>query len=120
MSFRLVIPALAAALGAGGIAFAEPPSPRPQAGDVPARARQPADPLAAARPRRPHDHANRMWGKGDYLPEEYRGAYFDQWETYHLRKAPEGYRWIRVNRGVYRVNLQDGYIAEAVFGLPED
>ncbi len=122
MSLKVVIPALAVMLGAGGVAFAEPPE---ETAEQAPRASTPLPPVLAdiANARRqslerPHDHANKRWGRGDYLPEEYRDDYFNQWEAYHLSEAQEGYRWVRVNRGVYRVNLDDGHIAEAVFGLP--
>ncbi|MBA4226012.1 MAG: hypothetical protein C0456_05205 [Hyphomonas sp.] len=59
-----------------------------------------------------------MWGKGQRLPPQFRQAEFRDWKSYHLTPPPEGYRWVRVDRGAYRVDMRDGYIAEAVFGLP--
>lgn len=64
-----------------------------------------------------HDQTQ-MWGRGQYLPAEHRHAEFSDWQSYHLAQAPEGFRWVRVGRGAYRVNVENGYIAEAVFGLP--
>lgn len=64
-----------------------------------------------------HDQTQ-MWGRGQYLPAEHRHTEFSNWQSYHLAQAPEGFRWVRVGRGAYRVNVENGYIAEAVFGLP--
>lgn len=116
MSLRAVILLLASAMGGGLAALAEPP-----ASEAPARApfdlasverSHRGDPPVMAPDRTP------MWGKGQILPPEFRGEEFRDWETYHLSAPPEGYRWVRVDRGAYRVKQEDGYIAEAVFGLP--
>lgn len=118
MSLRAVILLLASAMGGGLMALADPP-----ASEAPALASfdlasvdqpHPGDAPVMAPDRTP------MWGRGQILPPEFRGEEFRDWETYHLSAPPEGYRWVRVERGAYRVKQEDGYIAEAVFGLPTD
>lgn len=118
MSLRAVILLLASAMGGGLAALADPPASEPSA-------RAPFD-LANVHPSHPGDppvmapDRTPMWGRGQILPPEFRGEEFRDWETYHLSAPPEGYHWVRVKRGVYRVKQEDGYIAEAVFGLPTD
>jgi len=118
MSLRAVILLLASAMGGGLSVLAEPP-----ASEAPARAS-----FDLARIDQPHrgdppvmaPDSTPMWGKGQILPPEFRGEEFRDWEIYHLSPPPEGYHWVRVDRGAYRVKQEDGYIAEAVFGLPTD
>lgn len=103
---RATIPALlAAALCTGAFpAFADP-----QEAEV-----RPAERKAVAR------HDDNVWGKGQVLPAEHRRSEVDEDELarYFLRPAQDGYRWVRVERGVYRVREENGRIEEAVFGLP--
>lgn len=60
----------------------------------------------------------KAWGRGQSLPHQYLSAEFRDWQLYGLSPAPEGHRWVRIGRGAYRVDVQTGYIAEAVYGLP--
>lgn len=117
MSLRAVIVLLASAMGAGLSAIAEPQATFSPVSTTPT---PPANPHRADQGDSPLLSPDRspMWGKGQRLPAEFRESEFSDWEAYHLSPPPEGYRWVRVDRGAYRVNLQDGYIAEAIFGLP--
>lgn len=110
MSIRTVIPVLAAALGAGTFAFADPPHPRGH--DLP--------PGLAKQGKVPPGHAKKLWGKGQHLPHEYRTVYISDWDRYDLRAAPDGYRWVRVDRDAYLVEVASGLIAEALIGVLAD
>ncbi len=122
MLLRGVILLLASAMGGGLTAMADPPTETSSDAwtlhapfDLASVDRpHPGDPPAMAPDRTP------MWGRGQILPPEFRGEEFTNWEAYHLSVPPEGYHWVRVERGVYRVKQEDGFIAEAVFGLPAD
>ena len=109
VSLRTVIALLAGAMGAGLCAVAQP---------IPEGARFGAEVTDAPAGRDTESRQPLIWGKGQHLPDEFRGGEFHDWQTYHLSAAPEGYRWVRVERGAYRVKIDDGYIAEAIFGLP--
>lgn len=109
---RAVIVLLASAMGAGSYAIAQSPAGLPSPSEAPETRMTPMQAPAFSGSNGP------MWGKGQHLPPEYRQTEFDNWQAYHLREAPEGYRWVRVDRGAYRVRAEDGYIAEAIFGLP--
>ena len=62
-------------------------------------------------------HAKKIWGKGQHLPPEYRDVYFQDWERYDLGPAPAGYRWVRVERDAYLVEVTSGLIAQAMIGV---
>lgn len=108
MSFRTITVMLAAALGAGGLAFADPPG-HARGYELP--------PGLAKQGKIPPGHAKKIWGKGQYLPREYREVFFDDWRRYELRPAPAGYRWVRVDRDAYLVEVASGLIAEALIGV---
>ena len=107
MSFKTVIPILAAALGAGTFAFADPPHHRGH--DLP--------PGLAKQGKVPPGHAKKLWGKGQHLPPEYRDVYFEDWVRYDLEPAPAGYRWVRVDSDAYLVEVTSGLIAQAMIGV---
>lgn len=108
MSIKIVVPVLAAALGSGTIAIADPP---PFArGEV-------LPPGLAKQGKVPPGHAKKIWGKGQYLPQEYRNIRWSDWDRYDLRPAPEGYRWVRVDRDTYLVEVTSGLIAQALIGV---
>lgn len=108
MSFRTVTVMLAGALGAGTVAFADPPG-HARGHTLP--------PGLAMQGKVPPGHAKKVWGKGQHLPREYREVYFDGWHRYELRQAPPGYRWVRVDRDAYLVEVASGLIAEALIGV---
>jgi hypothetical protein len=99
---------LAAAMGAGMVAFADPPARGPGY-DLP--------PGLAKQGKVPPGHARKMWKKGEYLPLEYRGDYFDNWSRYELRSPPPGYRYVVVDSDVYLTQVATGLIAEALIDL---
>lgn len=65
----------------------------------------------------PPGYAKKLWGKGQYLPREYREARLEDWHRYDLRAAPTGHRWVHVDRDAYLVETASGLIAEALIGV---
>lgn len=108
MSFKIVIPVLAAALGAGTFAFADPPSF--------ARA-ETLPPGLAKQGKVPPGHAKKLWGKGQHLPAEYRSVKISDWGRYDLGPAPAGHKWVRVDRDAYLIEVTSGLIAQAMIGV---
>ena len=103
-----VIAILAGALGAGMAAYADPP-PHARGHSLP--------PGLAKQGKVPPGHAKKIWGKGQYLPAEYRAIHIEDWQRHDLRPAPRGYRWVRVDEDAYLVEIASGLIAEALIGL---
>ena len=108
MTIRLVTASLAAIIGAGLMAYADPPQSRP--GDLP--------PGLAKQGKIPPGHAKKMWKKGEYLPADYRtGHYFEDWRRYDLEPAPPGYRWVVVDQDAYLMEVTTGLVANAIIDL---
>jgi len=99
---------VAGALCLSPIAFADPP-PHARGEALP--------PGLAKQGKVPPGHAKKLWGKGQYLPREYREARLEDWHTYDLRPAPTGHRWVHVDRDAYLVETASGLIAEALIGV---
>ena len=63
-----------------------------------------------------HDNGHH-WGRGQRLPREYysdRSHYVD-YRTYHLRRPPSGYRWVRTDDNNYAmVAITTGLIAAII------
>jgi Ni/Co efflux regulator RcnB len=63
-----------------------------------------------------HDNGHH-WGRGQRLPREYysdRSHYVD-YRTYHLRRPPSGYRWVRTDDNNYAmVAITTGLIASII------
>ena len=108
MPFRYVVVMLAAATGAGMMAFADPPRSAPGAELPPGLAKQ---------GKVPPGHAKKIWKEGEYLPPEYRDHYFDDWNRYDLRPAPPGYRWVVVDHDAYLTETTTGLVARAILDL---
>ncbi len=107
MWFRYVAAALSAAMGAGLVAYADPPGHRGH--DLP--------PGLAKQGKVPPGHAKKMWKSGEYMPHEYRDVYFDDWNRYDLRSPPPGYRYVQVDSDVYLTQVATGLVVEAVIDL---
>ena len=63
-----------------------------------------------------HDNGHH-WGRGDRLPRDYyrdRSHYVD-YRTYHLRRPPSGYRWVRTDDDNFAmVAITTGLIASII------
>ena len=56
--------------------------------------------------------AHPHWSRGDRLYREYWGPnyYVDDWQAYHLRRPPRGYRWVHVDNDFLLVAITTGII----------
>jgi hypothetical protein len=109
MSFKKMTILIAGAVGASMAAYADPPT-RGNGHQLP--------PGLAKQGKIPPGHAKKIWGKGQYLPVDYRDVYLADWNRYDLRDAPRGYRWVLVeDRDAYLVDLTSGLIADVVIDL---
>ena len=62
--------------------------------------------------------ANRHWNRGQQLPAFYRArAYQVNPHHYHLKPAPRGHQWVRVQNNVYLVQNTNGLISQIVFNM---
>lgn len=106
MTLKTLTFAAVSAIALGAPAYADPPGSR---GDLP--------PGLAKQGKIPPGHAKKIWGKGEYIPVEYRDYQFSDWRRYDLRDAPPGHRWVLVEDDVYLVDVASGLIAEALVDL---
>src|SRR3954453_13217095 len=63
-----------------------------------------------------HDNGHH-WARGQRLPHEYYRdrSHFVDYRTYHLRRPPSGYRWVRTDDNNYAmVAIASGLIASLV------
>ncbi len=97
---------VAAIIGSGLAAQADPPH---RSHELP--------PGLAKQGKVPPGHAKKLWGKGEYLPAEYRTVYLEDWERYDLRPAPRGYRWVLVEDDVYLTDVATGLITDVIIDL---
>ncbi|WP_266157916.1 RcnB family protein [Dyella silvatica] len=66
-----------------------------------------------------HAGWDRRYGRGDHLPERYRGRdyYVDDYPRYHLHEPRPGYRWIRGDGGQFvLIAITTGVIVEVLSG----
>ena len=108
MPFRYVTVLLAAAMGAGMAAFADPPRSAQGASLPPGLAKQ---------GKVPPGHAKKIWREGEYLPSEYRDRYFNDWNRYRLKAPPPGYRWVVIDHDAYLMQTTTGLVVEAMIDL---
>jgi len=68
---------------------------------------------------RPHGYYYRTWRYGDYLPRAYYGRRYivDDYYSYHLRRPPYGYHWVRVDDDIVLASIASGLVVSVVFGI---
>ena len=125
---RMIIGAMVASLAAGSLALADPPQGhdqdhqdqhhhmvehhRPMAHHQHAR-------FATGRYVRPHGYYAHTWRRGDRLPPEYRESAYviPDVAVYHLRPAPPGYYWIRVDSNAVLASVATGAVVSVHVNL---
>ncbi|MEO8160288.1 MAG: RcnB family protein [Arenimonas sp.] len=66
----------------------------------------------------PRGYRYARYSYGTRLPAGYwGGSYYIDYAPYGLAPPPRGYRWNRVGRDVYLIDVRNGLIAEAVYSL---
>lgn len=62
--------------------------------------------------------ADHRWGRGERLPQAYRGrSYVVDYHRYNLRAPPRGYQYVRVGNDVVLTAIATGVIASVVANL---
>ncbi len=66
----------------------------------------------------PRGYQARHWGRGERLPDAYRGRGYEvDYRTYHLNAPPRGYHYVRVGNDVVLTAVATGVIASVVADL---
>jgi Ni/Co efflux regulator RcnB len=68
---------------------------------------------------RPHGYYAHAWRRGDYLPPTYRGSAYVIADpvVYHLRPAPRGYYWVRVDNNAVLAAVATGVVVNVAVNL---
>ncbi len=67
---------------------------------------------------RPYGYRHSRWSVGSRLPYGMYGySHYIDYGTYGLREPPYGYRWARVGNDVYLVSVDNGLIADVIYGM---
>jgi len=121
---RIVLAAMALSLFTVSVALADPPQSYDQGHD---RHDQRADhhhvahhaAFNSGRYVRPHGYHAHTWRRGERLPVAYRGAGYviPNPAVYHLRPAPRGYYWVRVDNNAVLAAVATGVVASVALNL---
>jgi Ni/Co efflux regulator RcnB len=73
----------------------------------------------SARYVRPHGYHAHAWRRGDRLPPAYRSSAYviPDVAVYHLRPAPRGYYWIRVDGNAVLASMATGAVIDVHVNL---
>ncbi len=115
---RTVLAAMALSLFTVSVALADPPQSYDQGHDH----HHPVAHHAAfnsGRYVRPHGYHAQTWRRGERLPAAYRGAGYviPNPAVYHLRPAPRGYYWVRVDNNAVLAAVATGVVASVALNL---
>ncbi|MGB6488716.1 MAG: RcnB family protein [Steroidobacteraceae bacterium] len=125
---RMIMGAMVLSLAVGSLALADPPQGYDQQHhDEHHRAVEHHRPMmhhaharfATGRYVRPHGYYAHTWRRGDRLPPEYRGSAYviPNVAVYHLRPAPAGYYWIRVDNNAVLAAVATGAVVSVHVNL---
>jgi Ni/Co efflux regulator RcnB len=125
---RMIMGAMVFSLAVGSLALADPPQGydqehheehhhvvehhRPVMHHAPAR-------FVTGRYVRPHGYYAHAWRRGDRLPPAYRASAYviPNVAVYHLRPAPPGYYWIRVDNNAVLAAVATGAVVSVHVNL---
>lgn len=125
---RMIMGAMVLSLAVGSLALADPPQGydqqhhdehhhmvdhhRPVMHHAPAR-------FVTGRYVRPHGYYRHTWRRGDRLPPAYRDSAYviPNVAVYHLRPAPPGYYWIRVDSNAVLASVATGAVVDVHVNL---
>lgn len=122
---RMIMGAMVLSLAVGSLALADPPGYDQDHHDQHHHMDQHHGPVAHheafARGRyvRPHGYYRHTWRRGDRLPPAYRGPAYviPDVAVYHLRPAPRGYYWIRVDGNAVLASMATGAVLDVHVNL---
>jgi Ni/Co efflux regulator RcnB len=125
---RTIMGAMVLSLAVGSLALADPPQGydqdhhqerqhvvqhhRPVVHRAPAR-------FVTGRYVRPHGYYAHTWRRGDRLPPAFRGSAYiiPNVAVYHLRPAPRGYYWVRVDNNAVLAAVATGVVVDVSVNL---
>ncbi len=117
---RTIIAAMVLSLAAGSLALADPPQDYHH--DQQHRAAQHHHAAArfnSGRYVQPHGYVAHSWRRGDRLPTAYRASSYviANPALYHLRPAPRGYYWVRVDNNAVLAAVATGVVLSVTANL---
>ncbi|MAP95993.1 MAG: hypothetical protein CMK07_13680 [Ponticaulis sp.] len=101
---KSVVTALAASALLAPVAMANPPAHAKDDRLPPGLEKQAKVPPGQAK----------KWSRGEALPTEYRTRYITDYDRYGLRRAPDGYRWVRTDTEAYLIATATGVITDVI------
>jgi len=124
---RMIMGAMVLSLAVGTLALADPPQGYDQHHEEhhrmdehhhPVEHRAPAR-FMTGRYVRPHGYYAHRWRRGDRLPPAYRGSAYvvPDPAMYHLRPAPRGYYWVRVDNNAVLAAVATGVVVDVAVNL---
>ena len=124
---RMIMGAMVLSLAVGSLALADPPQGYDQRHDEHHHMVERHRPMArhahvrfvTGRYVRPHGYYGHAWGRGDRLPPAYRASAYviPDVAVYHLRPAPPGYYWIRVDSNAVLASVATGAVVDVHVNL---
>lgn len=122
---RTIMAAVVLSLAVGSLALADPPGYDQDHHDQHHHMDEHHRPMAhhgrwgADRYVRPHGYHAHAWRRGDRLPPAYRASAYviPDVAVYHLRPAPRGYYWIRVDGNAVLASMATGAVLDVHVNL---
>lgn len=122
---RTIMGAMVLSLAVGSLALADPPQGYDQEHhDEHHHVVEHHRPMVHARVMtgryvRPHGYYAHTWRRGDRLPPAYRASAYviPDVAVYHLRPAPRGYYWIRVDGNAVLASMATGAVIDVHVNL---
>jgi Ni/Co efflux regulator RcnB len=122
---RLIMGAMVLSLAVGSLALADPPGYDQDHHDQHHHMDEHHGPMGHHegwghdRYVRPHGYYRHTWRRGDRLPPAYRGSQYviPDVAVYHLRPAPRGYYWIRVDGNAVLASMATGAVIDVHVNL---
>ncbi|HEY1891440.1 MAG TPA: RcnB family protein [Steroidobacteraceae bacterium] len=124
---RTIIGAMLLSLAVGSLALADPPQGYDQHHDEHHHAVEHHHPMAHHAPARfmtgryvrPHGYHAHTWRRGERLPVGYRASAYviPDAAVYHLRPAPRGYYWVRVDDNAVLAAVATGVVVDVSLNL---
>jgi Ni/Co efflux regulator RcnB len=122
---RMIMGAMVLSLAVGSLALADPPGYDQDHHDQHHHMDEHHRPMdhhagwASHRYVRPHGYYAHTWRRGDRLPPGYRTSAYviPDVAVYHLRPAPAGYYWIRVDGNAVLASMATGAVIDVHVNL---
>ena len=120
---RTIIGAMVLSLAVGSLALADPPQydqHRDEHHHMDEHRHRPMEHhYMTGRYVHPHGYYRHDWHRGDRLPPAYRASAYviPDVAVYHLRPAPRGYYWVRVDNNAVLAAIGTGVVVDVAVNL---